>query len=274
MIDPALCDRPLSEWIELKVWLRQLLLMPIRAIPILALVACLPWGIPKLGLRWRRGLGAIAALPLIIYMCLPFPPVLHVAEAGLTALLPADRGETVDAIVVLGRGGYYRRLRVDLVQRLWEEGRAPRIFASGRGDGTAIRKGLKKRGVPEGVVAAEDCSQTTEENAQFTAAVLQPEGVKSILLVTDGPHMMRSLLTFKSLGFDAIPHASLLPHQSPRREAMLVAQEYIGFLIYGAKGRYWPQRTPELVDANNQVAIANGQIVRTIERDQSAFAGS
>ncbi|MBO3464480.1 YdcF family protein, partial [Aetokthonos hydrillicola] len=83
--------------------------------------------------------------------------------------------------------------------------------------------------------------RTTQENALFTASILQPRQVKQILLVTDSPHMLRSLLTFRRLGFDVIPHISPIPPKlTPTKTAMLVFYEYMGLVSYGLEGRFFP----------------------------------
>ncbi|WP_213875442.1 YdcF family protein [Pseudomonas sp. dw_358] len=48
-------------------------------------------------------------------------------------------------------------------------------------------------------------SRTTWENARFTAAMLDKEGIKRIVLVTHGWHMPRSLWSFQQAGFTVIP---------------------------------------------------------------------
>jgi uncharacterized SAM-binding protein YcdF (DUF218 family) len=81
---------------------------------------------------------------------------------------------------------------------------------------------------------------TTEGNAKFTAQVLIPKGVRRILLVTDPPHMLRSLLTFRSQGFQAIPFASPLPPELTYREkASIVFREYGGLISYVVWGRFF-----------------------------------
>ncbi|XHX80074.1 MAG: YdcF family protein [Stenomitos frigidus ULC029] len=87
--------------------------------------------------------------------------------------------------------------------------------------------------------AAKTCSLTTEENAQFTADLLLPQNVKRILLVTDSPHMLRSQLTFKSLGFEVIAYPNAVPPDLGYRERLnIVAREYGGILSYILKGRF------------------------------------
>ncbi|WP_447777673.1 YdcF family protein [Pseudomonas chlororaphis] len=48
-------------------------------------------------------------------------------------------------------------------------------------------------------------SRTTWENAQFTAQVLEPQGVKRIVLVTQAWHMQRTVWSFEQAGFTVVP---------------------------------------------------------------------
>ncbi len=71
--------------------------------------------------------------------------------------------------------------------------------------------------------------------------MLQPQGIKKIILVTDPPHMLRSLLTFRNVGFEVIPHKSKVPHLTQTRKAMMMFYEYMGLVKYGLKGEFVPQ---------------------------------
>ncbi|AZE38588.1 Uncharacterized DUF218 membrane protein [Pseudomonas chlororaphis subsp. aureofaciens] len=48
-------------------------------------------------------------------------------------------------------------------------------------------------------------SRTTWGNAQFTAQVLEPQGVKRIVLVTQAWHMRRAVWSFEQAGFTVVP---------------------------------------------------------------------
>ncbi|QZP33742.1 YdcF family protein [Pseudomonas sp. DR48] len=48
-------------------------------------------------------------------------------------------------------------------------------------------------------------SRTTWENAQFSAHVLLPEGIKRVVVVTQAWHMPRSVWSFRQAGFEVVP---------------------------------------------------------------------
>jgi uncharacterized SAM-binding protein YcdF (DUF218 family) len=167
------------------------------------------------------------------------PVGLAIEQWGLTAALPSDTGESVDAIVVLGRGYELRDSRIGAVWELWRSQRASQIFASGMLDARPIVKSLKEIGVPEQQIRGEECSQSTEENALFTTAVLHPQGVRKILLVTDNPHMLRALLTFQHFGFRVIPAPVSLPNQlSAQAKFQILLREYGGLIKYKLTGNF------------------------------------
>lgn len=257
MLDQALCDRPVSQWLVLKSTLSHWLITPIFIILPLLILVLLPWMIPRL--RWRRFWSGLGTVLLVIYFSATFPLTIAVAKKGLVAFIPPDPGTTVDAIVVLGRGEPFRHSRVKVADELWKANRAPLIFASGAGDGSQIVEQLEAKGIPNTALSEEHCSQTTKENALFTASVLQPRGVKQILLVTDPPHMLRSLLTFKGMGFEVIPHTSAIPTElTSTKKAMLLFYEYMGLASYGLQGEFLEhnfaqQKNPPIAKVKNLV---------------------
>ncbi len=239
MLDPALCDRPVSQWLVWKSMFSEWLMTP--SVVVLALLALtfIPWIIPRLW--WKRSLSGLGIVLLVVYFSATFPLTIALAKKGLVTFIPSDPGTNTDAIVVLGRGRIFRNSRVEVAAALWKSHRAPLIFASGAGDGSEIIELLKAKGVPPEALNEEHCSQTTKENALFTASILQPQGIKQIVLVTDSPHMLRSLLTFRSIGFDVISHTSQIPPElAPTKKAMLMFYEYMGLVGYGLQGHFIP----------------------------------
>ncbi|GAB1540974.1 YdcF family protein [Scytonema sp. NUACC21] len=249
MFDLAMCvsqahqrNPSVSQWLSLKATLSQWLTTPIIIVLPLLVLVFLPWIFPRL--RWKRILSGLGIVLLLSYFSATFPPIIAVAKQGLVAFIPPDSGTTADAIVVLGRGKPFRESRVEVAGELWKANRAPLIFASGAGDGSEIVEQLKEKGIPAQALDEEHCSETTRENALLTASKLQPQGVKRILLVTDPPHMLRSLLTFQSMGFEVTPHTSPVPRGlSSSKTAIMVFYEYMGLVSYGLQGRFLPQHT-------------------------------
>lgn len=120
----------------------------------------------------------------------------------------AAAGMRLDAIVVLGcpvaldgRASPTLVRRAALGARLYLDGRAPRVVFSGGvtraarvSEAAAAAAVARALGVPEPAITLEDRSQTTEENARFSAQLLGPEA--HVLLVTDDYHLRRARWIF------------------------------------------------------------------------------
>ncbi|PSB27153.1 YdcF family protein [Stenomitos frigidus] len=204
---------------------------PLRVVLPLLFLISLPWLFRSR--RWLRRVRRYAIALLISYLILISPPFVALAMAGIGSPLPSDPGTKVDVIVILGRGREQSPARVEVGAQLWREQRAPVIFASGIVDAPELVAMLRHKNILAQAVSGESCSKTTWENAVFTKALLQPQGVKQILLVTDVPHLWRSLLIFEQAGFQVIPYASPLATEmtSPQR-AMLLLREYFFLATY------------------------------------------
>lgn len=198
--------------------------------------------------RWRRLILGVTGGVMALYLLILSPKVAQVGNYFLSGLVPTDSGHSTDAIVVLGRGPQLQASRVKVAAQLWQQQRASLVFASGRGDAPKIIHMLEDLGLPPEALDGEPCSATTEENARFTAAILQPRGIHRIVLVTDPPHMLRSLLTFQSFGFDVTPHMSPLPNTFKKPgDGLLVFREWFGLIAYGLMGRYFTRQVaPEM----------------------------
>lgn len=242
MVDRSACQITSAGDLTRSLWqLLNLLMQPSIVLPVLAVMIAAPWVVrPR---RWKRRISLVGVLLVLLYGLALSPMGTTLGGAGLAVLIPQDEGQPADAIVVLGRGGGFRPSRVQVAADLWQQQRAPLIFASGRGDAIEIGQMLETVGVPAAAIGGEPCSATTNENALFTAALLQPQGIKRLILVTDPPHMARSLLTFRSLGFEVTPHPSPVPNGLNKRT---VLREWAGLIGYGMMGRYFARETGEL----------------------------
>lgn len=246
MIDPTLCQ-PLSPpglWTKVSLNWTVLygLSQPAVVVSLLLLLAIWPWilhlnGCKKPAVTFSSGL-------LVVYLTLLSPLFISFGNRLLVDSVPPDKGGKAGAIVVLGRGPLQNPSRAAEAQALWQRQRAPLIFASGRIDAPLIADLLRSK-VPAEAVSGEPCSRTTDENAEFTAAILRPQGIRTIILVTDPPHMRRSLLTFESFGFKVIPHTSPLDPKTDRTyRRFLLFRESVGLVSYGLMGRYAAREVP------------------------------
>lgn len=244
MLDVKACqDSSAQIWAHFTWLLFHILARPKLVLPLLASMIALPWLFRQW--RWKRQMSGLATVLMVVYLLGASATVARIGNQGLTQLIPSDPGRPADAIVILGRGSQLRASRVKTGVQLWQQQRAPLIFVSGRGDAPIMSHMLAKRGVPERAIEGEPCSATTNENAEYTATLLQAQAVNSIILVTDPPHMLRSYLTFQSLGFEVQAHPSPIPDnfRSPRTR-FLVLREWFGLVGYGLMGRYFARSAP------------------------------
>ena len=236
-------DDSVQLWTTLSWQFFNLLTTPTIVIPLLCISATLPWAIKRL--PYRRVWSLVSAVVLLIYLLAFTPNAVMAGNHFLIQSLPGNSTASADAIVILGRGDDLRQSRAETAAQLWNAGRAPLLFASGKGDAEEIAQLLEHQGIPSKAISGEPCAQTTEENARFTAAELLPHHHQRIILVTDPPHMLRSLLTFQSLGFAAVPYFSPLPDElSIHKRGLLIFREFLGLAIYKLKGRLSPRPIP------------------------------
>lgn len=245
-LDPSICSQasPTRTWAVLSSLLLFALSRPLLAIALLVLPASLIWLFtPRL---WKKRIVLTSVALVAGYLLIISPFVSAIGTRLLTAFVPPDSGEAADAIVVLGRGYEQNSTRSQIAGELWQAKRAPLIFPSGRKD-ALIMETLLRSDFPEAAVSREPCSATTDQNAEFSAALLKPAGVETIILVTDPTHMWRSLLTFQSFGFRVIPHYTpLSPDTIPTKKRFLFVREAIGLFNYAILGRYRSREVPPL----------------------------
>jgi len=127
----------------------------------------------------------------------------------------SDQARPVDAIVVLGAAQYDGRpspqlaARLDHVVELWPEGLAQRIVATGGkqpGDryteAQAATNYLVDHGIPAEVIVSDVEGGSTYESFADLRAQYGDE-IRSVLIVTDPYHALRSRMIAAELGFEA-----------------------------------------------------------------------
>jgi uncharacterized SAM-binding protein YcdF (DUF218 family) len=93
----------------------------------------------------------------------------------------------------------YRALPSDAVKKIVVSGDGRRESSCGRTEADAMAQWLRLFGVPESLIAREEASRTTQENARETLKLLaaQPITSRTIYLVTSADHMRRAVGEFE-----------------------------------------------------------------------------
>jgi uncharacterized SAM-binding protein YcdF (DUF218 family) len=132
--------------------------------------------------------------------------VLSIA-VGLGALLAIGHGLAVEdplaksdvIVAVSGDDGP----RTETAVALWKQGYAPMLLFSGAAldpdsvsSAELMKRDAIRLGVPAAAILVEPASASTEENARFTAQVLQSRGLHTAILVTSPYHQRRAALLF------------------------------------------------------------------------------
>jgi uncharacterized SAM-binding protein YcdF (DUF218 family) len=187
------------------------------------------------------------------FLLAAFTPAVDLFGAVVTPDQPAKRAE---AIVVPGAGGVAlgggltdRSLRATLEGiTLFQEGWAPLLVLSGEASGprraeAEVRAEFARQlGVPAASIVTLSTARTTREEALGVRALLQPRKVNKILLVVDGPGMIRAAEVFARVGFEVLPapsSATVDPRRSPEdRLSYLreIGMELVARAYYRAMG--------------------------------------
>ncbi|KAB0492674.1 YdcF family protein [Pseudomonas vancouverensis] len=205
-----------------RYFLKQLLLPP----GILLLLLLCAWWLrrsrPRLaGVCFALGLGGLwlTSLPIVVQ----WSARLLESEPALPRQEWATLSQRADAIVVLGSGrergdsawGTDQPTGIGLQReryaaRLAKASGLPVLTSGGLHYGTPPSEAqLMADSLRDdfGVTVRwqEGESRTTWENAQFTAKMLLPQGIKRVVVVTQAAHMPRSVWSFRQAGFEVVP---------------------------------------------------------------------
>jgi uncharacterized SAM-binding protein YcdF (DUF218 family) len=145
-----------------------------------------------------------------------------ISAAAVVLWSSRDERHPASAIVVLGAAQYVGkpspvlRARLDHAIELFKNGLAPKlIFTGGRGVGDTTseaavgRRYAMRQGVPDEAILLESRGHTTSESLQATAALMRARGMRSVILVSDGFHMLRLRILARRFGLE--PYTSPTP---------------------------------------------------------------
>lgn len=157
-----------------------------------------------------------------------------------------DHAQSADVIVVLGAGlrrdnlpGPALTRRSQRAAELWQAGYAPRIICSGgkpanrtRSEADACAELLRASGIPADVIIQEERSRSTEENALETQAIMQANGWRSAIIVSDGFHLFRARHLFTGVGL-AVFTSPVPPDRRPP------LGEYVTYMLREVIAYHW-----------------------------------
>lgn len=98
---------------------------------------------------------------------------------------------------------------------------------------------LARSGVPRETLFLESASETTFENAWFSAALLAARGARRISLVTCDYHVPRASRLFRKMGFDVESVPAPTPDMTPFRRRRLALRELGSFALQAPLGVWW-----------------------------------
>ncbi len=157
-----------------------------------------------------------------------------------------DETRPADAIVVLGAAEYAGRpspifrARLDHALALYQRGIAALIITTGgRGEdptfseGGVGRKYLVEHGVPEQKIIAETQSDNTDESTERVAIIMQVNGMKSCVVVSDGYHIYRVKRMLGRYGVQVYGAPRPQPRlQSRWQRASLILREVVSYTLW------------------------------------------
>ena len=219
--------------------------------------------------RWHKNSGRLLtafAFVLLVFFCTPFGAnfLVRPLEEMCKPLADDDRSKAL-AIVVLAAGklekapeygnsdipDYIALARLRYAAKLQHETQLPLLVSGGNvpadepgnSKAKAMATALKEDFLTP-VEWIEGQSETTEENAFFSARMLQEKNITRILLVTDAMHMRRAHMVFERAGLQVIDAPTMffsqhgheaqvfIPSAEGLRRTYYATYEWLGLLWY------------------------------------------
>jgi vancomycin permeability regulator SanA len=156
-----------------------------------------------------------------------------------------DQAAPSDAIGVFGAAEYdgrpspVYRARLDHALALYKRGIAPLIITLGGAGGDEYSEGavggkyLLGMGVPEKAIIAETVSRNTEESARRIAVIAHANGLRRLVIVSDGTHLFRIHEICAAYGLDVVtsPRPQVVVPEASQ-EAERIAHEILSYTAW------------------------------------------
>jgi uncharacterized SAM-binding protein YcdF (DUF218 family) len=164
----------------------------------------------------RRGRALIVLLALLILVAVVSAVWCRSVYIQIERYASQDQAAPADAIGVFGAAEYdgrpspVFRARLDHALELYHRGIAPLIITLGGEGGDEFSEGsvgrvyLMSKGVPEQNIIAETQSRNTEESARRIAVIARANGLRRLVIVSDGTHLFRIHAICAADGLDVL----------------------------------------------------------------------
>ncbi len=157
-----------------------------------------------------------------------------------------DETRPSDAIVVLGAAEYAGRpspifrARLDHGLALYYKKIAPMMITTGGhgedpqfSEGGVGKKYLAEHGVPDPSIIAETQADNTDESTERVATIMQKNGMKSCVVVSDGYHIFRVKKMLERYGLQVYGAPRPQPRpQSRWQRAGLILREVLSYTLW------------------------------------------
>ena len=193
----------------------------------------------------RSKLALSIALGLLAALLIAAAIWCHWVYVQIQTYANLDQAAAADAIGVLGAAEYdgrpspVYRARLDHALELYHRGIAPLIITLGGSGGDAYNEGsvgeeyLISKGVPEENIIAETESRNTEESARRIAVIARVNGLRRLVIVSDGTHMFRIHAICAADGLDVLTSPRPRPAvEGEKLEAERIAHEILSYTFW------------------------------------------
>lgn len=185
----------------------------------------------------------------IIFLCvlLLLLSAAGVLAASIVRYADTDETRAADCVIVLGAGTWEGEVSPVFAERLrhavslYRSGYAPKIILTGGldprntiTDAEAARRWLVREGIPEADIRMEEKSRYTHENFVYAKEIMDREGWRDALVVSDPLHMKRAMLCASDFGVTAYPSPTpTTMYRSTGAKVKFLVRETGCLMVYG-----------------------------------------
>jgi uncharacterized SAM-binding protein YcdF (DUF218 family) len=155
-------------------------------------------------------------LTLLVFLLVEIPII---AVGQLAEPSPSDVIIVLGAKLIGHEPSAVLRLRLDEAVKLYHQGYAPLIIASGAkgkdeqlSEAVAMRDYLQTQGIPPERIIVEDKSFNTLQNLLNSRDIMQQQGLRRALIVSSSSHIPRALVLAKQLDMDVSGAPAPMPN--------------------------------------------------------------